>query len=114
MQSGAQLRRDGEGLPQAIALEEDRRRGKHCHCSASPKSLLYSDTCATPTAARFHDAFRRSSVLVLIYDDFRADNEATMRTVLRFLGVDEHVAIAAQRTQTADAVCRSVGSAHVW
>jgi hypothetical protein len=28
-------------------------------------------------------------VLVLIYDDFRRDNEATMRTVLRFLEVDD-------------------------
>ena len=28
-------------------------------------------------------------MLVLIYDDFRADNQAVMRTVLRFLDVDE-------------------------
>ena len=26
---------------------------------------------------------------MLIYDDFRADNEATVRQVLRFLGVDD-------------------------
>jgi hypothetical protein len=30
-------------------------------------------------------------VLVLIYEEFRADNEGTVRSVLRFLGVDERV-----------------------
>jgi hypothetical protein len=44
---------------------------------------------------RYHDAFSREQVLVLIYDDFRADNEATVRAVLRFLGVDARVPIAA-------------------
>ncbi len=38
---------------------------------------------------RYHDAFPPEQVLVLIYDDFRADNEGTVRSVLRFLGVDE-------------------------
>ncbi len=32
--------------------------------------------------------FPREQVLVLIYDDFRADNEATLRRVMSFLGVD--------------------------
>src|ERR1700730_6426615 len=36
---------------------------------------------------RFHAAFGREQVLVLIYDDFRRDNEATVRGVLRFLEV---------------------------
>jgi hypothetical protein len=38
---------------------------------------------------RFHAVFPREQVLVLIYDDFRADNASTLRRVLRFLGVDE-------------------------
>ena len=33
-------------------------------------------------------------MLVLIYDDFRRDNEATVRRVLRFLEVDDTVAIS--------------------
>jgi hypothetical protein len=37
---------------------------------------------------RYHDAFGSEQVLVLIYDDFRADNEGTVRKVLEFLGVD--------------------------
>jgi Sulfotransferase family len=38
---------------------------------------------------RFHAVFPREQVLVLIYDDFRADNAATVRRVLRFLEVDD-------------------------
>jgi hypothetical protein len=43
---------------------------------------------------RYHDVFARERVLVLIYDDFRADNEATIRRVLRFLDVEEAAAIS--------------------
>jgi hypothetical protein len=38
---------------------------------------------------RYHEVFARENVLVLIYDDFRADNEGTVRAVLRFLDVDD-------------------------
>jgi Sulfotransferase family len=38
---------------------------------------------------RYHSVFPREQILVLIYDDFRADNEATLRRVLRFLDVDD-------------------------
>ena len=38
---------------------------------------------------RYHEAFDGGQVLVLIYEDFRRDNEGTVRTVLRFLGVDD-------------------------
>jgi hypothetical protein len=43
---------------------------------------------------RYHELFGREQVLVLIYEDFRADNAATVRSVLRFLEVDDSVAIA--------------------
>jgi hypothetical protein len=36
---------------------------------------------------------------VLIYDDYRRDNEGTLRTVLRFLGVDAAAAIAPIETK---------------
>ena len=39
--------------------------------------------------SRYHSAFPAAQVLVLIYDDFRDDNEGTVRQVLRFLGVDD-------------------------
>jgi Sulfotransferase family len=38
---------------------------------------------------RYHELFGHERVLVLIYDDFRADNEGTMRRVLRLLDVDD-------------------------
>jgi hypothetical protein len=44
---------------------------------------------------RYHALFPRERVLVLIYEDFRADNDATVREVLRFLDVDETFAVQA-------------------
>ena len=38
---------------------------------------------------RYHAVFGPEQVLVLVYDDFRDDNEATLRRVLRFLDVEE-------------------------
>jgi hypothetical protein len=43
---------------------------------------------------RYHDVFPAEQVLVVIYDDFRADNEAAVRDVLRLLDVDATVALA--------------------
>jgi Sulfotransferase family len=42
---------------------------------------------------RYREVFAPEQVLVLIYDDFRRDNEGTVRTVLRFLGVDDSFAL---------------------
>jgi Sulfotransferase family len=42
---------------------------------------------------RYHDVFRSEQVLALIYDDFRADNETTVRSVLRLLDVDSEQSI---------------------
>ena len=43
---------------------------------------------------RYHAVFPHEQVLVLIYDDFRADNEGTVRQVLRFLDVDDTLPVA--------------------
>ncbi|HEY4812406.1 MAG TPA: sulfotransferase [Solirubrobacteraceae bacterium] len=37
---------------------------------------------------RYHDVFSSDQILVLIYDDFRADNEMAVRRVLRLLDVE--------------------------
>jgi hypothetical protein len=42
---------------------------------------------------RYHAAFPRAQTLVLIYDDFRRDNKATVRQVLRFLDLDDSLHI---------------------
>jgi Sulfotransferase family len=75
----------------AIALEPSRRRGRRIPPFAGvPASLLYSDHVRyCDQLRRLHSAFPKEQVLVLIYDDFRTDNVATVRRVFRFLGVDD-------------------------
>jgi hypothetical protein len=53
---------------------------------------------------RFREAFPAEQVLVLVYDDFRTDNEASVRKVLRFLGVDENAPIEALEANPSVAV----------
>jgi Sulfotransferase domain len=78
-------------LGTAIALEDARRSGKKIpRRSHRPQLLLYSDHIRyVEQLRRYHAVFPREQVLVLIYDDFRADNDATVRQVRRFLGVDD-------------------------
>jgi hypothetical protein len=80
-----------KSLARAISLESARREGRRIpRRSHRPQLLLYSDHVRyVEQLKRYHALFPRDQVLVLIYDDFRADNEATVRRVRRFLGVDE-------------------------
>jgi Sulfotransferase family len=73
----------------ALALEGDRREGRRIPSrSAQPRDLLYSDTVRyVEQLSRYHAVFPPEQVLVLIYDDFRANNEATVSAVLSHLGV---------------------------
>jgi hypothetical protein len=79
----------------AISLEEVRREGK-CfprNCPF-PQALLYSERVRyVEQLRRYHAVFPPEQVLVLIYDDFRRDNEGTVREVLRFLEVDDDLPI---------------------
>jgi hypothetical protein len=82
-------------LRKAIALEEPRREGKDIpdRCLA-PDRLLYSDHVRYVEQLRWYEAlFPPGHVLPLIYEDFRRDNEATVRRVLRFLEVDDSLPI---------------------
>jgi len=88
LQDGAETERD---LGRALALEPDRREGRSIppECPR-PAALLYSDYVRyTEQLRRYRAQFPTEQVLVLIYDDFRAENEATVRQVLRFLQVDD-------------------------
>jgi sulfotransferase family protein len=80
-------------LRTALALEGPRREGKRIpRHTYWPPLLLYSDHVRyVEQLRRYHARFPREQVLVLIYDDFRADNAGTLRGVLRFLEVDETV-----------------------
>ena len=84
-------------LRKAMALEEPRRQGECIprRCPA-PGRLLYSDHVRYVEQLRCYDAlFPPGHVLPLIYEDFRRDNEATVRQVLRFLEVDDSLPIEA-------------------
>jgi hypothetical protein len=75
----------------AIALEDSRREGRNIpRLSQFPQVLMYSELVRyTEQLRRYHAVFAPEQVLVLIYDDFRADNDATVRQVLRFIDVDD-------------------------
>ncbi|HWY17526.1 MAG TPA: sulfotransferase [Solirubrobacteraceae bacterium] len=73
-------------LGKAISREEIVRGGR--------RVLRYTDHVRyVEQLRRYHDAFSADQTLVLIYDDFRRDNEATVRRVLRFLEVDDQAPI---------------------
>ena len=96
-------------LRKAIALEADRRNGRHIpRYSHSPDALMYRDHVRyVEQLRRYHAAFPPEQVLVLIYDDFRRDNQGTLRTVLRFLDVDDTLAIEAVETPRSTACAPS-------
>ncbi len=82
---------DQSDLLAALAAGEARREGREIpkRCPY-PQMLIYADQVNyVEQLRRYHENFPREQVLVLIYDDFRADNLATMRTVAGFLGVDD-------------------------
>ena len=82
----------------AINLEPDRRQGKKLPRDCQrPQRLMYSERVRyVEQLSRYHAVFAPEQVLVLIYDDFRRDNEATVRIVLRFIEVDDGLPIGIQ------------------
>jgi hypothetical protein len=78
-------------LRRAMSLEDARRAGEKIpRRSHRPQLLQYSDHVRyVEQLRRYHDLFGPEQVLTLIYDDFRRENEATVRRVLRFLDVDD-------------------------
>jgi hypothetical protein len=94
----------------AVELDQPRREGRHIpESSYWPQALIYSDRVRyVDQLRRYEEVFPREQMLVLIYDDFRAENEACVRRVLRFLDVDDTVPLEAVRVNPTIAV-RSVG-----
>jgi hypothetical protein len=50
---------------------------------------------------RFREFFPAEQILILIHEEFRRDNEATVREAFRFLGVDDRVPVAQLEVNTA-------------
>jgi len=90
-----------KNFAKALGLESARRQGRHIprRCNV-PQHLFYSDHVRyVEQLQRYYAVFPAEQILVLIYDDFRRDNEATVRKVLRFLEVDDTVAIDTVETK---------------
>jgi hypothetical protein len=87
-----------ELLQDYVETEKDFRRAieREQQIGEQKPLLWYSDDRVryTEQLRRYHDLFGHERVLVLIYDDFRADNAGTLQRVLRFLDVDEEASIA--------------------
>lgn len=88
------LRTDVETEPdlrRAISLEGERMEGRRLpRNSTRPQLLFYSDHVRyVEQLRRYEQVFPSEQILILIYEDFRADNEGTVRKVLRFLGADD-------------------------
>ncbi len=88
-------------LRRALELEPRRREGRSiprgCH---HPEALLYSEHVRyAEQLGRFGEHFPRERMLVLVYEDFRADNEGTLARVLRFLELDAHAPLAPLQTE---------------
>jgi Sulfotransferase family len=77
-------------LGRAIELEGERREGRSLpRYTYFPRMLLYSEFIRyVEQLERVYSAFPADNVKILIYDDFRADNERAVREVRRFLGVE--------------------------
>ena len=89
-----------QDFKKAMALEDERRRGKRIpqRCQ-HPEALLYSDHVRyVQQLRRYHELFPRERVLVLVYEDFLRDNQATVRQVLQFLELDDMHPVDPTRT----------------
>lgn len=75
----------------ALMLEESRKRGENIPATTSyPGNLFYTEQAKySEQAERFLEAFARSQIKILIFEDFKKDNLGVYREVLEFLGVDE-------------------------
>lgn len=96
-------------LRKAISLEAARREGKHIpRHSHRPALLQYSDHVRyVEQLRRYRAHFPADQILVLIYDDFQRDNEATVRRVLQFLEVEDHAPIEAMSVNVTTRTVRS-------
>ncbi len=90
----------------AVELEGLRRQGKRVpRFSQSPQRLMYADHVRyVEHLSRYRELFAPEQMLVLIYDDYRDDNDAVVRSVLRFLEVDDTVEIGPIRMKPLPAV----------
>lgn len=81
---------DLERFEDALDAEDDRRQGRRIPVRArNLKAFQYRDVGRySAQVKRFFDAFERSDVCVLIFEDFRADPRGAYEKVVRFLDLE--------------------------
>jgi hypothetical protein len=74
----------------ALAKESLRRQGKFTSPRVtSPSYLYYSDRVRYyQQVKRYYDIFESSQIKVVLFEEFRAENERVYREILQFLAVD--------------------------
>jgi sulfotransferase family protein len=83
----------------AIDIEGKRRREAADGSFLRPQ-FLYSDHVRyVEQLRRFEAHFSRAQMQLIVYDDFRRDNAATVRAVQRFIGVDDEGPLRPVRTE---------------
>lgn len=82
-------------LLRAIALEDERRQGRN-----APRGGYWTQTTQYSEHLRYVEQLQRyerhfpaEQLLVIVYDDFRADNHTIAHELLSFLGVDPAAAV---------------------
>jgi hypothetical protein len=78
----------------AMGLERERREQAAADGSFLAPQFLYSEHVRyVEQLRRFEAHFPRERMMLIVYDDFRADNEGTVRAFQRFLGIDDTLPI---------------------
>jgi len=81
---------DEMNFEHALELEELRKSGKNIPDKClEPTFLFYSERIKyTEQIIRYRDVFSRDQIMIIIYDDFKKNNEKTYNDVVEFLGLD--------------------------
>ena len=85
-----------ETFEEALAAEAERSAGERIHRAAHCiTGLQYRRmTRFSEQVSRYFDRFGREGVMVIIFDDFRADTAGVYRSVLQFLELDTDVSVS--------------------
>lgn len=96
-------------LGRALALEADRCAGRRVpRRSHVPQLLRYAEHVRyVAQLERYRAVFPAEQLLVLIYEDFRADNRRTLRRVLDFLGLDGELPLEPVQVKRTERAMRS-------
>lgn len=81
-------------LSRALLLEASRRTSHKVPAGGIDQApmLFYSNHVRyVEQLERFYSRFAAEQILVLLYDDFREDNQGALRRILRFLEVDDSI-----------------------